>query len=162
MFPSKVSKKRDARDLREVECFQQPSEADFMALAEILEFHQIGLPCVHPGRVQNVLLGFFPLAFVFVLFFKFTYLFHIPVGVSPPPPLPHPHTNSCSHLPIHCPPSLFRKRQVSPEDQQNMAYRVTGRLSTSSCFKAGQGRPVRGVGSQKPVNKSEKTPNFHY
>ena len=39
-----------------------------------------------------------------------------------------------------------------------MANQVAARLSTSPCIKAGQGNPVRGIGSQKPAKKSEAAP----
>ena len=46
-------------------------------------------------------------------------------------------------------PSLFRKGQVSHEYQQNMAYQVAVRLSTSPCIQAGQDNPLWGTGSPK-------------
>lgn len=39
--------------------------------------------------------------------------------------------------------------------QQNIAYQVVVKLSTSPCIKAGQGNPVWGLETQKPTKESE-------
>lgn len=83
-------------------------------------------------------------------------LFYNPATVFPPSIPPSPSSNFTSApIPQATPSFLFRKGHVSPEYQPYMAYQVLGRLHTSPCVKVGQGDPVCGLGSQRPVKESE-------
>lgn len=61
--------------------------------------------------------------------------------------------------PVHSPPPLFRKMQTF--HQQNIAYQFAVRLRTSPLIKAGQGKSVRGIGSQRSRKQSKNNPCSH-
>lgn len=53
---------------------------------------------------------------------------------------------------------LFRKGQAFYGHQQNITYKVTVRLNMLPCIMAGQGDPVREIGTQKLLKESEIAP----
>lgn len=95
----------------------------------------------------------FYLILVLYLLYILIFILHPNYGFTYPPPL------SPSYFSPFSPPTpssfLFRKGQITHGYQQNMANQVAVRLRISSCIKARQGNPMREVGSQMPVKKSE-------
>lgn len=67
-------------------------------------------------------------------------------------PLPPP------ALPFTPLPFLFRKTHAFHGYHKTWLYQVAEKLSSSSCFKAEQGNPAWGIGSQKPAKELDSGP----